>query len=329
MRSLRVLLLAGGLAALGSGCDWLNNLRKPRPPVGTEKLEAKPAKDFVAYLNRQAGAVQTIRYDSVSLRADLPGSGWVPRLNSGLLVCGKDRSFRLQAGLMLVGGDEIDAGSNAQEMWMYVKRPEPTFLVCSHADFPRVQNDLPVPFEPDWMLQAFGLTTFPDRAEYESKLLEKERVYRLSFDNKGTSGQLLKKVIEFSGDRAESTAPQVRRHIVLAQSASTRAWEVQATAEIKQVQTVAAGVDPATGFPAMVQVPTHLVLEWPKQKVKMELRLGEVKVNDGKTPASMFARPSSIGNAQPINLAEYRQTLPRGAAPRYDLPPPLPIDRGK
>lgn len=325
MRPLRVFLL-GGAVALAAGCGWLDKI-KGRPAVPAEKLDPKSAKDFVAFLNRQAGFVQTIRYDSVSLKADLPDVRVpIPRMNSGLLVCGKDRTFRLQAGY-IVGGDQLDVGSNAQEMWMYVQTPKPTYLVCSHADFPRVQNDLPVPFEPDWVLQALGLTTFPDQTDYRCDLIEKDRVYRLSYDDQSANGQPLKKVIEFAGDRADGSAPQVRRHLVYAQSADTRKWELQTVAEIKQVQTVSAGTDPATGLPAMVQVPTQLLLEWPKQKVKMDLRLGDIKVNDGKTPATMFARPATIGNVQPINLAEYRQPVPRGAAPRSDLPPPLPVDR--
>jgi hypothetical protein len=324
MRLLRFLLL-GGVVALGSGCAWLERF-KPRPAVPTEKLEPRSAKDLVAFLNRQAGYLQTIRYDSVSLRADLPGAGWVPRLSSGMLVCGKDRNFRLQAGL-IVGGDQIDVGSNSQEMWMYVKQPEPTYLICSHADFPRVQNDLPVPFEPDWVLQAVGLATFPDRPDYRTELSEKNRAHYLTYEDRAANGQPLKKMIEFAGDRGDGSTPLVRRHLVLTQSGDGQKWEVQTIAEIKQVQTVSAGTDPTTGRPAMVQVPTQLLLEWPKQKVTMELRLGDIKVNDGKTPTTMFTRPATIGNVSPINLAEYRQPVPRGAAPRSDLPPPLSVDR--
>lgn len=333
MRPLRALLLVGAVA-LSSGCEWVNRMRgNARPVVSGGKLEPKPAKDFVTYLNRQAGYVDTVRYDSVSLKADLPDVRIpIPRMGSGLLVCGKDRSLRLQAGYSL-GGDQLDVGSNAQEMWMYVQKPEPTFLVCAHADFPRVQQDLPVPFEPDWVLQALGLAAFPDRPDYEVELSEKNRAYYLKFDDRSANGQPLKKVIEFAGDEASGTAPQVLRHLVLAQSPDTKKWEVLTSAEVRQVQSVTVGTDPDTRQPVVAQLPTHLVFEWPKQKVKMDLRLGDLKVNDGKTPATMFVRPATLGGANPINLAEYRIT-PRGAAPqsnrprdRRDLPPPLPDGR--
>jgi len=325
MRTLRFLPLAICAVALSSsGCKWLQSL-KPRPEVPTTKLVEKSGADLVAQLNRQAGYVQTIRYDSVSLKAVVPDVRWVPSLNSGVLVCGKNRNFRLQAGLP-IGGDQLDIGSNPHEMWMYVKQPEPTYLICSYADFPRVQNELPVPFEPDWVLQALGLVTYPDRPNYESKLLDGERAYRLSFDDRSATGQPLKKVIEIAGDPATGSAPSVRKHFVYALSADGKKWEIQTTADIKQAKTVSAGIDPTTGQPVSVQVPTHLVLEWPKQKVKMDLRLGDIKVNDGKTPATMFTRPATIGNVSPINLAEYRQPVQRGAAPRSDLPPPLRLD---
>ena len=71
----------------------------------------------------------------------------------------------MQAGLAF-GGDQLDLGSNPQELWLFVKQPKPSYVFCSHTDFAKVQEDLPVPFEPDWVLQALGMTTWDPAKPY-------------------------------------------------------------------------------------------------------------------------------------------------------------------
>ena len=114
----RIALSLSFLVALGlvTGCAWLDKMKDAKPtPTGA--LKPKKAEEFVAYLNRQSGYVQSMRYDDVGLKATIPGQPWVPALRSGVMVAQKPKNFRMQAGLAL-GGDQIDIGSNAQEFWM-------------------------------------------------------------------------------------------------------------------------------------------------------------------------------------------------------------------
>lgn len=314
-----ILLLLAASAVFPVGCNWLKSSggvkkEKELPPVNAGQRQ--PA-EFVGYLNRQAGYLNTVRYDDLDLRVSVPGQ-WIPGLGNGLLVCGKPGHFRMQAKGP-VGGTQLDVGSNPNEMWMYVKPSDPQFLFCSHSDFGKVQDQLPVKFEPAWVLQALGMTTYDPNREYTVETDPARRAYYLRYLDTTATGEKVLKVTEFAADEAKGTDPQVRRHLVLTADAK----KVIAIATIKKRADQKVGADSVTGAPALVQVPTEVALEWPQQNVKMDLTLGRIKVNEQMTPAdfdNLFRRPSSINSAQPVNLADYVTPRQGGGVSRGALP---------
>ncbi len=288
------------VALVGSGCEFLNRF-KPKPPTPTDPIGEKPAENFVTYLNSQAAHLQSVRYEDVSLKAT-DEKGDLPRLNEGTLVCSRPRNFRVISGHVLTSGTEVDVGSNDREFWMYVKRPQQTYVYCSHDDFARGRVNLPVPFEPAWVLEALGMSNYDPNTPYTIEVNQKERVYILAFDTRTPSGEAVRKSIVFAGDRATGDRPQVIRHIV--QDANRK---VVATAEVREVRNIST-TDPTSGQAVVVQVPTRVVLEWPQQKFKMEMVLGRPRVNETlpqKDFDYFFTRPD-IRGANPINLAESR-----------------------
>jgi hypothetical protein len=303
MQRLLTSLLLATVVCCSQGCLHLFNRDKPQAsPVFGRRIEQLPSQDFVSYLNRQAGYLQSVRYNSVSMSAKVPGQ-WIPRLGNSMIVCSKPANFRMTAGAA-VGGDQLDVGSNSQEMWMYVKQAETPFVYCSQSDFPKVQNTLPVKFEPNWVLQALGMAEYDPNKNYTVTVDERTRRYILSYEDTTATGQQVLKQTEISADTMDNGEPQVRRHTILARDGKT----VLAEARIRRVQEENLGKDPTTGLPAIVQLPTDVLLEWPQEKVQMELRLGQITVNEQFTQQSfsdMFERPRAIGRAQPINLADY------------------------
>jgi hypothetical protein len=302
MRRLVSLAIATAALVVPVGCNWLTRpasaVSPDRPPP--DKVVARPATDFVTYLNRQANYLQTVRYDDVNLNVSLPGQ-MVPGMSRGLLVCGKPNNFRLTAGL-IVGGDQLDVGSNDAEMWMYVKHSETPFLYCSHTEFARTQHALPVKFEPAWVLQALGMATFDPNGRYEVKYDAGRNAYLLKYLDTTADGQRVMKVVEFAYDAAGGSVPQVRRHAVM----SADEKEMIAVAVVKRVTEQSFRLP--SGETAVVQVPTDVSLRWPREQVQMDLRLGRVKVNEGMTQDtfdSLFRRPRQIGSADPVNLADY------------------------
>ncbi|MGL6095492.1 MAG: hypothetical protein ACRC7O_06810 [Fimbriiglobus sp.] len=313
----RTVILAVGLVvalAPSVGCEFLRKSTgtQTAPPADGAPLQDRQANQFVTYLNQQAALLKTVRYDSVSMSASGP-EGSIPRLTEGTLACASPRYFRLMSGHWATSGSEVDIGSNPTEFWMYVKRPEQVFVFCSHDDFSRGAAKLPVPFEPDWVLEALGMMTYDPALNYTSDMDQRNRVYTLAFDTKTPQGEPIRKAVVFAGSRAGGDRPQVLKHVVM-----TPTGHVIASAEVKEVKTVAAG----TGA---VQVPTRVTLEWPPQKFKMDLTLGKVQVNE-TIPQNEFAfffqRPD-IRGATPVNLANarfqpssYRGSTPDDRRPR-------------
>ena len=94
-----------------------------------------------------------------------------------------------------------------------------------------------------------------------------------------------------------------------------------AEARIRKVQEQLVGRDQKTDKPILVRVPTEVTLEWVAEKVKMDLILGKIEINEKMKPGdleNLFAKPASIGNAKPVNLTDYLQNN-RGAV-RGSLP---------
>ena len=325
MRRLVLLLLATA-PLLSVGCNWFglrgdDQTGKLTGKGRLDKIQPRPATEFVGYLNRQAGYLQTVRYDDVNLSVSVPNQ-WVPGLGNGMLVCGKPNNFRMNAKGP-VGGTQLDVGSNASEMWMYVKPSDPQFLYCSHTEFPRVQSALPVKFEPAWVLQALGMAEYPADRDYTVQLDEARRVYYLQYPDTTADGKAVRKVTEFAADTVGGSVPQVRRHFVMTADGK----KLIARAEVKKTSEQV--LTDARGGSVAVQVPTEVTLEWPQEQVKMDLTLGKIKVNEPMTQDTydaLFRRPKEIGSARPVNMADYLSSprsgggVSRGSRPDDALP---------
>ena len=330
MRAVLTLTAAALLTASTTGCalmEWMrgkDHAQQQQPPQHTGPIQPVAADQLVGYLNRQAGYLTSIRYPDVAIsvtgpKPDNPNRTETNTLNSSTLICAKPRNFLLVGGKGVVG-DLVHIGSNDQEFWLRTLSPLPQeYVFCSHADFATGRASLPIPFEPDWALQALGMATYDPSAAYKVEVDARTREHVLSFDGKTPQGQPVKKVVVFAADPAGGTQPQVRRHLVV-----DAAGKTIASAEVATVTTLPAGVADPQGRPAHVQVPTRVLLKWPQQKFEMDLRLRGATVNDPIPDAEarqLFTRPTGRG-MNPINLAEARFTPSglRGATPANDRP---------
>lgn len=233
----------------------------------------------------------------------------IPALTRGQVVVSQPSNFRMQAALF-AGADQLDVGANAAEMWMYVKMADTPYIYCSNTDFPRVQENLPVKFEPSWVMQALGMATYDTRKQYTVRIDEKARTYQLSYPDTTAGGQRVLKMTEFAADAMSGPNPQVRRHVVMSEDGK----RVIAEARIRRVSEQF-GTDPETGKAAHVWIPTEVVLEWPQEQTKMDLVLGRIELNEQMTREqynATFGKPSRIGGASPVNLMDMFATGGRG-----------------
>lgn len=299
-RVLAIVMAAVGITT--TGCLFSGNSTPTKQSVrpGGKIAERQP-EEFVGYLNRKANCAQTVRYNDLDLKVTLPNQGFVPSLSNGMLVCSQPNNLRMTAAMAL-GGRQLDVGANAAEMWMYVKMSDRPYLFCSHQDFPAVQDNLPVKFEPGWVMQALGMAIYDTHKQYTLKVDERSRSYQLVYPDVTAGGQRVLKMTEFAADNmAGGNVPQVRRHVVLSEDGK----KVIAEARIRKVSEQ--WVTAPGGGSEHLQLPTEVVLEWPQEQTKMDLVLGRITVNERMTPTefdTMFAKPSRIGGSSPENLMD-------------------------
>lgn len=312
MRSLRLMLVAC-LLAPAVGCAWMreNMGIGHREPKSTGAVPKVTADQLVGYLNAQAGRLQSLTYGDATVSAR-EGLLRYPTLR-GNLSAAQPRNFRLTATGGLVDA-KIAFGSNPEQFWVYCSAPtmQPTYVFASHTDFQEGKARLPgnIPFEPEWVMQALGMTTFPTDLPYTATADERARTYILSWPDKTPSGAQVRKEIVFAADDADAgrNQPQVRKHLVRDAKGKVLCW-----AEVKSARTVpAGGTDPQTGRPFVVQYPTEVELRWEEQKFEMTLKLDSAKVNQPMTPQDMrrqFDMPN-IPGATPVDLAHARFDAP-------------------
>jgi hypothetical protein len=302
MNRARVLIVTVVLAALPlTGCTWLRELmdRPPSPPKGTEPLPERQASSFVRYVNDHAAQLQTLEYGDVRLVAS-DHSVPMPGLR-GNLAASQPRNFRMTGSTV---GTKVDLGSNPDQFWVYFDAPanKPMFVFASHNDFEDGKARLPggLPFEPNWVMQALGMTTLPPNAQYTVSIDQKARTYTLSWPAVTPGRVSVVKEIVFDGDRATDPRPQVRKHIVREPKG-----KVICSAEIKHAKTVAPRASAGPG--AEIQYPTVVVLRWEEQKFEMKMELEKGVVNrqfSAEDARDLFTRPN-VPNTRPIDLARY------------------------
>ena len=307
MRTLR-LLTAAALLAPAVGCSWMEKWRKNDPvgPKPTGKIPDVTPDQLVSYLNDRAARLQSIEYGNT--RMLVSGNGLPVRATlDGNLAAAQPRNFRM-VGSGRVAASKVDMGSNTDQFWVYVAAPgdAPLYVFASHTDFETGKAKMPggIPFEPEWVMQALGMTTFPPTNQYTVAVNERDRTYTLGWPTTTPTGLAIRKEVVFDADSATGTRPQVKKHVMR----EARGNKVLASAEIKSVQSAPAGTDPRTGLASSVQYPTNVVLKWEEQKFEMDLTLEKAQVN--ATPADdpgrrgLFARPDHPG-VRAIDLAKY------------------------
>lgn len=309
MRSALLILLAAAFAP-AAGCKWIEDMKtnmQPRPKA-TGKLPDVEADQLVHFLNERAERLRSIEYKDTQMRVSGKGIPVAAKLD-GSLVAAQPRYFRMESSGRVVAA-KVDMGSNPDQFWVYMSAPgeDPLYVFASHSDFQSGKARLPggIPFEPDWVMQALGMMTFPSTNQYAVVPNDKDRTYTLSWTAQTPNGPVRKEIV-FDADAATGTRPQVKKHMI--RNARTNA--LLATAEIKSAQTEQIGVvgsGELRSLPAAIQYPTRVVLKWEEPRFEMDLNLDKATVNaqlaDDPSRRGIFARPEIKGTTA-IDLARY------------------------
>jgi hypothetical protein len=274
-------LLASTFCISSAGCNLLWQ-KPPAPevkPAVTGKVDTSTLtpENVVRSLNGQARLIESVDAPDISLTVKGPG-GSPPSL-SGSLMVQKPRNFRLIGKFM--GSQEVLAGSNDERFWFYVPRMGDALMHCSYTDFEK-GVELPFPFDPEWVLEAMGMSQIPTDGRIRVELDNKNGTFRLIED--GTlHGQKVTKVAICYQARTTKNVPQVKQRIVY--DANGKVLCVATTKSVTRIP-----IQDRAGNTGYATVPEVIKLEWPAQDTTMEIDLGRVKIN-GQLPADAFQMP--------------------------------------
>jgi hypothetical protein len=330
MRTIALLLVAAVLAPAVGGCSWFKNQISGEQVKKGGPVEPCPPESLVYHWNVRAERLQSLQYEQVRVHVsgkDVPGLG----VNlEGSLVAAQGHNFRM-TGQGRALPIKMDLGSNPDQFWLYLQAPgdQPRYVYASHADFQTGKARMPggIPFDPDWVLQSFGLLPLSPANQYDQMPVgsagrkppagdakpaptmtvprnEKDRTYTLSWPARTPTGQPIRKEIVFDADPAVGTRPQVRRHVI-----KDAKGNVVATAEVKAAKTIDLNGDPQQA----VQYPTHVVLKWTDPRFEMDLVLDQAQVN--RLPPDearrLFTR-RDYPNVDAVDMASLREPVGPG-----------------
>jgi len=297
------LFAAALFALLQTGCIF--NLRKffaqPEPCV----LPANPTQaDLVRYINERSARLVSWQSNDVRIVTRAPNS--LPMKLSAFIAVESPRNFRLTASSML--GYEADFGSNDDRFWFWMRRSQPKkIFYARHEELAAVQRRLPIPFRPDWLIDALLVVPLDAGRTQLTPTDEPSNLALLTTDEMSPTGRPVRRAV---------WVDPCYGHIVK-QQLQDSGGRVIASAEFNDYRR-----DSDSGL----KMPHRIDLHWPQQQVTMTLHLGHIEVNPGDFAARTWTFPEYEGYS-PFNLARDAMS---GAPLRRQLPgrnaPPVSIN---
>jgi hypothetical protein len=283
-----------------TGCEstqW-NWLKKSNGDIGAKPGASPDVVGLVAYLNANAGRIQTVRVDDMSIDATMGNQSIALQ---GVLLAEKPRqaqdapNFRMKASFF--GKNEVDIGSNANEFWFWALRnPDPYQYFCRYQDLRSGRVDqLPLPIQPEWVLEAFGLGPYGPADKYKLEV-DGKKVIRLVERTTSPQGKPLRKVIVMNPKEVAPPTPQVTAYLLIDETTNK---------EICSVHILTTTLDRAGAI-----LPHKMDIRMPTQKMSMLMKMDRVTINGSIVPTAFVREP--MNGIEPFNLAT-KQIEPWGA----------------
>jgi hypothetical protein len=281
MRQITGVLGLGFLLLAGCTDNWRFMRQNQQADRGLP-VESLTADKIVQALNANATRIQSLESHNVSLAC----SQGLQSFNlDAFLVAQKPHNFRLVA--QVLKKTEVDFGSNNQEFWWWIGRSDPPYLYhCSYQDFAKSQGRIPLPFQPDWIIEALGMATYDSPNPYQV-VPGRGNTVELVERTVSPQGQPVQKVTQLTRGPNQI---QVTGHVLRDQ----QGHEI-CSATVTQVQRVGDAL-----------LPRRVEMRWPAEKVRMTMTLNDVQVN-GVIPPERVARLFNRPNLQGVSSVDLAQ----------------------
>jgi hypothetical protein len=285
---LLTLVSGSGASCPGFISTYPSNMPRVLPTTAT--LE-----DVITVVNTNSGRIQSLHAEGAEIY--VPGA---PSASADILL-ERPQRFRLRAETRLTG-PEVDLGSNDELFWFWVKQsPQPALYYCAHKDFARSAARQILPVEPEWLIDAFGITTLDPNGEHSTPMPVGQGRLRIETRLPRPEGELKRAIIV---DDA--------RGWILEQHLYDAGGKPIASAILSGHR-----MDPLS----QAILPKQVKIIWPISRMEMTIELKEVTVNNlTGDPRLMWAMPTYSG-FNPVDLADPHlrlSTQPEPAPNNYD-----------
>jgi hypothetical protein len=293
MRAITAVSAFGLLLGAVAGCSSMrwNLARPPDSPARPTDGKVQAVDSLVEYLNNNAGRVKSLQVSSLEVTC---GQGPVNKVNlRGKMVAQTPKSLRMSLDGPLGFNQWADLGSNNDEFWFWIKQPpgqpgQPYQYYCSYEDLKKGIPFLPIPFQPEWIMETLGLGPYGPPERYQLEADAKSPTIRLVERARSPQGNVVRKVIVMNRRETKAPEPQVT-HYLLIDDASNK--------EICSAHITQTMLDPGTG----AILPKRLDLVWRQENVTLNLIIDRAAVNVALAPEAFVRRP--LSGVQAFNLA--------------------------
>jgi hypothetical protein len=199
---------------------------------------------------------------------------------AGTIAVEKGRHLRLE--VTSLRGKEVDLGSNDERFWIWSREMDPGFVTCKHENMEIARQQVGIPFEPDWLMQALGVaplltsgvTMQTDPANEQIRLVE---------HIVAAHGQPLRRTVVVDLKKGGVVTEHGlydynSRPIALARLSDHR-------------------MDKESG----VVLPHRVIIELPQNKMVMTMSLGDILVNPKSIPSVVWQMPH-MRDCEVVNL---------------------------
>jgi hypothetical protein len=240
----------------------------------------------------------TARVQSLSSsRATITTPGY-PALNARINMT-RPRSLRITGEKF---GPQLDVGSNNELLWIWIAQSQPPALFyVRHEQYAQSAARQIMPVEPDWLVEAFGLTTFDQAAPLEGPSpIGSGRV------------QIRRKVGPPGMETTRVTVIDDSRGVVLEQHVYDMSGQLLASAVLS-----GHALDATSG----AKLPRKINVQWPPAKLELAIEMSDLSVNQLQgDPTQLFTKPSYSGYNE-LDLAQPGLQLTPTAAGQFQNPP--------
>jgi hypothetical protein len=273
-------------AASGAQCHRRDAYQ---PVYGPRVLTQNPSlADVMQAVNDNSAKIRSLYTTDATLT--VPDA---PTLRANLAL-ERQKRLRLRAETALTGA-ELDLGSNDDLFWVWVRRQSPTTVYfCRHAQLSASAAKQILPVDPQWLLDAIGLTSFDAAQQHFPPQRNANGRLEIRTLVPGPTGTMTKTTVV---DEARAWVLEQHLHdergTLVASALTGRHWR-----------------DPGTG----AIVPQEIEIRWPATQFSLKFDVRQWSVNQiNADPAQLFSMPS-VSGWNVVDLADPNLRMPQSAA---------------